>query len=373
MHAGVIVIGGNIMGAMAANELARRADPLRAPVVVLEAGPLEERAPASATIVEAPTGVMRHALGDGARWLANFETHSGRGIGFGRPGLIDLRVDAAEPGTLDQIARELELENVTAGSFDRGRALFHPERLHTEVFGLGRTRGVITRPGTTVTDLEVTAEGVRLYTERAGDVYEWDATHVLITDPDAALRWVPELVPHLELEARVEAAFASPRFTSDFVPLGTVRGSVADLHDIASMATASDPLEEFFSGDSQLEYPHPAIRATDFDVYPNPLDGQVIVAASGRELDRAALARFSPLFARLESAAAVRTVHLARPSDDIPIVGTVQHTPRLFLAVGLGRRAAQLAAGLAPDLATLIHGNPVSAFDVEALSPARFV
>lgn len=375
MHAGIVIIGGNILGASVAAELARRADPLRDPVAILEEAALEERGPATATIVEEPGGAMRAAFVDGARALLQFEARTGRGIGLGRPGLIDLRTDADHA---DAIAAALEVESVDGGTLDRRRALCDVQRLHAEVLALGRTRGVITRPGTRVERIELDGERVLLHTVKGADDVTWEADRVVITDPGAVRRFFPALAEQLRLERRVEMAFESPRFASGFVSVGTVRGSVGDLHDVvesmAAEAPIADPLTEFFSAGEQLDYPHPVIRGEGFDVYPNPLDRQVIVASPGSAYDPGALARFSPLFAELQPVAEPRHVRLARPSDDIPVIGPAPgHADgRVFVAAGLGRRAAQLASGLAPGVAAHLFGEPQAVYDPAVVTPARF-
>jgi len=383
MHAGIVIVGGNILGASVAAELARRADPLRDPVAILEEAALEERGPATATIVEEPGGAMRAAFVDGARALLQFEARTGRGIGLGRPGLIDLRTDEDHA---EAIAEALEVESVDGGTLDRRRALCDVQRLHAEVLALGRTRGVITRPGTCVERIEVDGDRVLLHTLKGEDDVTWEADRVVITDPGAVRRFFPALAEHLRLERRVEVAFESPRFASGFasgfvsgfVSVGTVRGSVGDLHDVfesmAAGAPAADPLTEFFAAGEQLDYPHPVIRGEGFDVYPNPLDRQVIVASPGSAYDPAVLARFSPLFAELQPVAEPRHVRLARPSDDIPVIGPAPGyaNGRVFVAAGLDRRAAQLASGLAPGVAAHLFDETQAVYDPAVVTPARF-
>ena len=436
MRAGIVVIGGNIMGAMAANELARRADPLRDPVVLLEAGALEARAPATATIVEGgfdPSDPVRPALIDGARHLLQFETNVGRGIGLGWPGLVELgeapcpagatdsasAVDSTaakapsdadeaawqDPKALYQIARELQLDSVERGRWSPKKALFQAERLHAEVLGLGRTRGVVTRPGTTVQAVRLTAEGVEIDTQRGDVTYTWHARQVLFTDAAECARFLPALAANLERTTHTEAAFHSPRFATGAVPLGTIRESVQNLHEIASTATNPDPFHAFFSGDEELEYPHPAIETESLRVYPNPIDGEVLASMPNGAPDADALAQLSPLFREL-TPTRTRTLDVVATRDGVPLVGSVPFAhlqasqidvqvdvrsanldapaanldarsanldARVYVAIGLGYRAAQIAAGLAPGVANLMHDEAVVAFDVERLAPTRFL
>jgi glycine/D-amino acid oxidase-like deaminating enzyme len=412
MRAGIVVIGGNIMGAMAANELARRADPLRDPVVLLEAGALEERAPATATIVEGgfdPSDPVRPALIDGARHLLQFEANVGRGIGLGWPGLVELG-DAPDPNeetawqdpkALYQIARELQLDSVERGRWSPKRALFQAERLHAEVLGLGRTRGVVTRPGTTVQAVRLTADGVEIDTLRGDVTYTWHARQVLFTDAAECARFLPALAANLERTTHTEAAFHSPRFATGAVPLGTIQGSVQNLHEIASTATHPDPFHAFFSGDEELEYPHPAIEIEGMRVYPNPIDGEVLASMPHGAPDVDALAQLSPLFREL-TPTRTRTLEVVATSDGVPLVGSVPLAhlqaslidvqvdatdadpaqldarsanldARVYVAIGLGYRAAQIAAGLAPGVVNLMHAEAVVAFDVERLAPTRLL
>jgi len=355
------------MGAWVAAEAARRADPLRAPVVLLEAGGLEAVAPAMATVTPGreEDGPLRPALIDGARVLEQFEVNVGRGIGFGRPGWVQL--DGSAPGhdmKAPAFALGLEESDLATASWNREAGLFDPARLHTEVLSLGRTRGLVTRPGTHVE--QIRSEGgqtIGLETDRG----RFDAEIVLITDPEVAHRLLPELASRLRTKDRFELRFKSNLFETSMSPVGTIRGSAQELYD---MGTDPESLDAFFGGGESLEYPHPAVSTDHLDIFPDALSSELVVGSwepSNITKLRTELAAIALVFRDLGAEGKSRRISITSESSGVPLVGEV--APGLFVALGLGLRAAQLAAGLAPGVVALMHKEPVAAFDPGLLAP----
>jgi glycine/D-amino acid oxidase-like deaminating enzyme len=368
MRAGIAVVGGGMVGAWVASELARRADPLHAPVVLFEAGHLEDVAPAWALLIapDALDGALRPALADGARALAQFETLVGRGIGFGRPGW--LRLGAGEPGGQDlskpAFAFGLEAAAIEGAAWAPDAGLFDPQRLHAEVLGLGRTRGLVTRASTCVEALIRDAGGhvVGLETSR-GRV---DAEKVLVVDAAAAERLVPELAPPLESSDRAEIRLGSPLFEGAHALLGTARGST---HDLLDLAADPESLDAFFGAGEALEFPHPCFSVEGLDVWPDALTGELVVAACADSLPadpRPRLAELASVFRELGAPTPPRLIRISTTASGRPLLGELGGG--LFAALGLGLHEAQLAAGLAPGLVALMHGEPVAAFDPAAFA-----
>ena len=136
-------------------------------------------------------------------------------------------------------------------------------------------------------------------------------------------------------------------------------------------------------------------------VYPNPIDGEVLASMPHGAPDVDALAQLSPLFREL-TPTRTRTLEVVATSDGVPLVGSVPLAhlqaslidvqvdatdadpaqldarsanldARVYVAIGLGYRAAQIAAGLAPGVVNLMHAEAVVAFDVERLAPTRLL
>ena len=369
MRAGIAIVGGGMVGAWVASELARRADPLRAPVVLFEAGPLEDCAPARVPLVggSAEDGPLRPALVDGARAIEQFETLVGRGIGFGRPGWLLLGVGASDGGDLSAPAYSLGMdESALEGALwlpDAGT--FDPVRLHAEVLGLGRTRGMVTRQGVRVEALVRDASGRIIGLETSRGSVEVEA--VLIADPAAASRLAPGLGFIFETSERPEVRLRSPLFAGPHAPLGSLRGSS---HELFEVAADPESLDAFFGAGEALEFPHPALSTADLDVMPDALMGELVVAAAGA-IDlaglRGRLAQLASVFGELGEPSLERRVVLTMTPSRRPVLADLGGG--LFVGLALGLHEAQLAAGLAPGLVALLHGEPVAAFDPAAFAP----
>jgi glycine/D-amino acid oxidase-like deaminating enzyme len=58
--------------------------------------------------------------------------------------------------------------------------------------------------------------------------------------------------------------------------------------------------------------------------------------------------------------------------DERPIAGAVEQLPGLWVVAGFSGNDFQLAPSIGLGITQMIFGEPVSAFDVEFLSPKRF-
>lgn len=378
------------MGAFAAAELARRADPLRAPVVLLEAGDFEAAAPASMVLLSGvpKDGGLRPALIDGERVIAKFETVIGRGIGFGRPGLFDWSADG-DCSPQAGLASEADCQkSVNSAAYALGldasllkealcfpnAGALHAPRLHEEVLALARTRGAITRPQVKVTGLvcdPVTGQVQGVETDGGS----YSASQVLICDLESANRLAANCTKGLSEFVRQEFSFPSKDFEAGTQPLGELRGSVKDLFEANLDVATDDPFRTFFGGDEVLEYPYPCLHHDEFETIPNALDGCLIAAsrqdrlANDGQALRERLAEFASTFAGLEPVANERCVRYMANADGLPVVGPVPGQAGVFVALGLGLRAAQVAAGLAPGIAAQMRGDAIAAFDAALFAP----
>lgn len=356
------------MGVWAAGELSRRADSLHAPVVLLEPGSFEKRAPATALVVSGKPsdGALRPALIDGARALEQFEVSVGRAIGFGRPGVLSLGAGTSSEGELRLPAHALGLDakGLLPAEWQPLAASFDSSRLHTEVLSLGRTRGLVTRPGVAAESLVF--EGGRLVgLETSRGRFKTDT--VLISDPVVAARLLPEENFALEFHDRYELRLPSALFETSQQPYGVLRGSVQDFFKAGSQ---SKPMDVLWGSEEALEYPHPALFSGPLGVFPDALSCELIVTTD--QLPdlvklRKHLADLAPVFQKLGEVSSTRQIPIVTRREGNPVIGQIEEG--LFVAFGLGVREAQLAAGLAPGLAALMHGEPVAAFDVDAFAP----
>src|SRR5262245_58178369 len=103
VRAGVLIVGGGVMGTSIAMHCARRSDALRSPVVLYERSALAAgssgRSGAILRQIYADREVAAMAR-DSLREFAAFERQAGRPIGFRRTGVLTI----AGPGQADWIA-----------------------------------------------------------------------------------------------------------------------------------------------------------------------------------------------------------------------------------------------------------------------------
>lgn len=378
MRAGIAILGGGAIGAWAANELARWADPLRAPVVLFHEGDLASAAPATACLEpgEPRDGALRPTLIDGERAIAQFEVQIGRGVGFGRPGLLRLggsgRGSEAGQRAPAHLAHELGLarEALEAATWSERAGLCDAERLHLEVLSLARTRGAITRPGVTVEALRLDPRtGAVVGIETSQGFCE--VSQLLVADPKIAGRLVPDLARGLQTSERLEVHWAAPALGAAQGTAGP-KGGLAELFELGA-----DPesLETFFGAGEELEYAHCCLvqQTTEdgaaLELFPDPQTGSMIVATQGPVLEREQLLALVPSLRALETERRRRRVQVTESADGLPIVGAHAEIPGLFVALGAGRRAAQVAAGLAPGIAAMLRGEAIAAFDPALLAP----
>ena len=379
MRAGVAVVGGGPLGAWLALEAAGDGDPLRAPVVLLEAGdlaaaagPLELVDPGGDLGPVLDPGLdprLAPLLRDGARALANIEPQTGRPVGHGRPGAVLVgdtsSVERGEP--VD--AAWLERRGLAPPSPARvvpDLAVVDPVRTHAEVLALARTRGAITRPGTTALALSV--EGGRvvgLETDRGSVATE----RVVLCCPRSAgelLAGAGLPVPPLVLEPWREAAYPAP--------LVRAEAGLGDLPPGGLAELTADPsaLEAFFASGEPVEAPHPALLdlATGGLAAANPLAGELVLLARGPDRAPEELLSWLPVHGDL-GPARPRAGVADRSADGLPWVGRQPDLAGLWLGLGLGRAAGVLAPALAPGLAADLEGRPVAAYDPTLLAPGR--
>jgi len=388
MRAGVAIVGGGIMGAWAVLEASRGADPLAGPAVLFDGdasdGPeLPDCGLASEAFV-APelVGLARR----GMREVAGFETNTGRAVEFGRPGAVVLGAERAEHVQNSLLERRIEGVDALDGSdlagkfyglaLDEGEGgLWLPhvahldvEMYYTELLGLARTRGAITRFGTSVSGVRVElGKVVGLETSRGfcetKRVVVTAPQYVGLTEMDLGL--VSKSVERWRFRAPLVVEEAGCGMES----LGA--GGVGEL--------LSDPakVESFFAPGEGPVYAHPALvdLGRRFRVWCDPQNGTLVATGCSDDGRLGGGGRFSSSALELvlerlpfhgdslEMALEVEHVELMERESGSPVVSAVPGVEGLFVALGLGERGVELAPGLAEGLCQMIEGQPVAAFD----------
>ncbi|MDF1800330.1 MAG: FAD-dependent oxidoreductase [Planctomycetota bacterium] len=369
MRAGILIVGGGPMGAWLALEATRYADPLGAPVVLVDEG---DPAAAHGPLVVFGDGLhgdlsesLAPQLRDGAHALFNFEPQTGRPIGYCRTGALVSAGALPSDGLTEEQLREVErqarglvLEQPNQARYLANVALVDAVRCHLEVLALARTRGAITRPGTRVTAIRRDGSRVVGVDTDRGTI---DAQVVVLTSTRATRQLLPTYAADLREVPWCQASFPSPLIHAE-------GGGGLELPPggIAELSGNPAALDALFSAGGELESPHPAVlEATGALIAPNPIAGNLVLV--DRE-DPTPLAARAPLHGDLGQPTITRgTTHVA--PDGLPLVGEVE--PDLFLAIALGPMAQVLAPGLAPGLAAGANRHPIAAYDPAKLAPDR--
>jgi glycine/D-amino acid oxidase-like deaminating enzyme len=393
MRAGVAIVGGGIMGAWALLEASRGADPLGSPAVMFESAPSDGLAVvASGLVSEAFVDPQLGAMARrGMREVANFETNTGRAIHFARPGALVLG-----PRDLEGIAAALKTRRLDGAVLLRGKelrrafrgldlgaeegALWLPdvgqlaaERYLSELLGLARTRGAITRMGTAIEN--ICLEG--------GKVVGLETSHgfcetgqVIVTAVCPGVKSsIESVLGNLEQKSVQRCRFDSPLVAEE---AGQVQNSTSE--GTADLFEDPARLESFFTAAEPPIHAHPALVdcANGLAVTCAPMAGQLHAMAihgdaplcRGANFSADALANINSRLPfhgdSLVPAASgeqhiEQTEFLQRPSGS-PLICEVPGAKGLFVALGLGERSIELAPSLAEGLQQLTTGRPLSAF-----------
>lgn len=429
MRAEVVVVGGGVIGLSVALFTARRTDPLREPVVLLErATPGSGASGRSSALIwqQDEDRCLARMARDGLRHYAGFERQTGRSVGFRGVGALTI----LEPGAgsrraeLEQRSRELgnlgiRLELLEAPELRRrfpllevepdALATWEPDAGHLDVElafeatgAVAKNAGAVLRPGAETSGLIVEDGRIVGVSTPSGRI---EARKVVV----AAGPWSAELLAqvgvHLPLLTRRtrEHQLAAPGLPGAPLPAqaplhadAALSASAAAAAFAARAGAAAAEFDRRFAH-SQDEpaagFTHPVLvdRALDLVVHCEPAHGRTFVRRLRRAGEpmadpdapqppvedafrawaRETLARRLPLYRSqpdLDSRAGWTT---ASP-DGRPIVGAVPGIAGLFVATALADDAFRLAPSIAEGLSQQLSDHPPSAYDPALFSPERF-
>jgi glycine/D-amino acid oxidase-like deaminating enzyme len=407
-RAGVLVVGGGIMGASIARAVAPLCDPLERPLVLLEKSGLAAgstgRSGAILRCFYSDEALVRMAHDSLHEW-SRFESTTGRSIGFERQGVLTIGGPGAA-GTKELVERNAALlvrcgveaqllsaaevrarfpavavaEGTWACWEPRGAGV-DPVRACEAYAALAREEGAVTRLGVRVLRL-VRSEGriTRVETDQG----VWEADEVVI----AAGPWSKPLLATagVDIDLHVvrpeQYAIAQPQ-----------RSAPVDDESVTSIA---DVGLERWNRRAPMAYAaaHPVLLDLERGAYarceghaqrtrvgaldhardqvvadPDHLDPQV-----PREFElwaREQLVGRVPEYATLQDQSSFVGLYTLSP-DGQPLLGRVVGVSNLTIAVGFSGHGFKLAPSVGRGLAQVLAGEAVTAYDAAFFDPARF-
>lgn len=406
MKAKILIIGGGAMGTSVAFHAAAKCDPLKDPVVLVEKERLGSGSSGRASAVihqgysdRALAGMARDAL----KVYAGIKSATGRSVGYQRTGVlviaapggagraalerdvamqrtlgIDVRlVEAAE---MRALCPGIEVADGAVGTFERLGGYIDPKRTIGTLATLARDRGAVTRIGQGEPTLIV--EGGRAVGVRTRDGEVRSQNVVLTVGP-----WTPRILAQLGVKWPLRVVRVREQFFGMPSAAAQLDQDGLEGDNEMEMRFQPDPLDT-------LAAPHPVVIDQGLDVIARCEPGAQRTRVGRLSYDRTAeLDRPEALKDDQDPAftAALRKSLVARmpvyrdqadlgghaswitlTPDERPIVGPVEAVPGLWVVAGFSGNDFQLAPSIGEGLAQMILGEPVSAFDVDFLSPKRF-
>jgi len=428
MRAKTAIIGGGLMGTSIAWHLAQRVDSLRDTVVLFEKGEIgagaSGRASAVLSQVHQDLGLAGMAR-DSLKLYAAFEGVSGRPIGFQASGVLTLaasqseadraqfialaqelisigiQVRLLEDDELREVVPDIQVEPGTIGLYEERGGFLDPARTMASIGALARNQGAVLRTATEVDEILFDGDRVvglrtsrgEIETERvvvaAGP---WTTTMLARAGVDLPLRLLRTHQHHMQ-RPRLGGADGTGDRTAEQEDLSQTWIRGFDEQHVRAETQESD-LEERYTGENEERARHPVIvdREHGILVRCEPAQERTRVLEIGErhaedivdpEIEsgtspstfgawaQQVLARRMPCYRGVESAGSETSWENHTP-DGLPLVGEVAGTQGLWVVAGFGQRGYEFAPSIGEGMAQLLTGKPVSAFDPERLSPARF-
>jgi sarcosine oxidase subunit beta len=409
LKAKILIVGGGAMGTCVALHAARRCDPLREPVVLIEKDRLGSGSSGrNAAIVHqgysdrGMAGMARDAL----KVYGGMKANTGRAVGYRNTGVLllagsdpervaelkrdiatqqEIGIDVQEvrgSENLRAIMPGIEVEDDAVGAWQPDGGFVDPNRTIRSFASLARAAGASTRIG--VSGPKVLVEDGRAVGVETSDGVFHAPNVVLATGP-----WTPSLLAELsvELPLRVartqecflsmpapqepeeeedDAGFASSEFETRFIPDPLDQMPVAHpvLVDYGRRVHMRCEPGHLRTRVGRLGFENP-----DIIDHPDSLGGEVPQEVL-EDLRLRAATRL-PIY-RDQKIMGGHTAWATLTPDGLPIVGEVAEIEGLYVVAGLTGNDFHLAPSIGEGMAQMIVGQPVSAFDPAAFAPGRF-
>ena len=414
MKAKVLIIGGGVVGTAIAMKAAQRTDPLKAPVVLVEKSELGAGSSGRSGAIlrqlyaDRELAVMAR---DSLREYASFEARTGRSIGFQRTGCLTLagpdqpewcqkirdyvadlnelgiRADLVEGGGLRELVPNMNVKPGSVGAWEHHGGFVDPHLTVQGFAAMARNYGAVTRLG--VEAQEILVEGGRVVGARTSEGEVRAETVVLVAGP-----WSGALLESLGVKLPLRIARPENHFFG-MVDSGVAEENTAatqqagfhfDIEDPAEKSGEVDTLRPAglhasiidLENDSYLRCEPLHLRSrvgrTDYDqdeILERPEDLNEEVGDAARDWAREVLVRRMPEYEEQPDAGSIAAWYTLTP-DAQAVLGPIATLEGLYVATGFSGHGFKLAPSVGEGIAQMIFGEPVTAFEPEFFSPARF-
>lgn len=431
MRARIVIIGGGVIGVSVALHAARRTDPLKEPVMVIERDHVGTSPSSCSAAVLGQFYGSKQASGmarDSLRYYQGIESKTGRNLGFLKTGVLTL-AKGLDERTLQRMRDLIEMQSsigirVQCVDADEIRKLFpgivvpdeqiaawepeagclDPHKAIESLASLARSRGAVIREGNSIEDIVV--EGGRVVgVETSEGLVECE--QVVIT----AGPWSKFILAKLGIELPLQSVLAER-----FYCASTEDESLEEVCHESTLSLAGPeasgatgwysrdaitgaPEDGDIEGDPSTMTPniktaHPVLTdpETGFYVRCDPLHGRVSVGQRGGDFipvedpdsyDPSVGAAFSswarevlvsrlPCYADLPDVG-VESGLFTRTPDNQPVLGRVPKVEGLYIACAFSGHSFTMAPSVGEGMAQVLLGEPVSAFDEDFYSAERFL
>jgi len=405
MRAKVVVIGGGVMGAAIAWQLALRLDPHEEPVVLLEKKELAAGSSGRSGAIlrqQYSDRVLAAMARDSLRVYAALERATGRYIGFVRMGVLTIagpdqrenqellrrntamqrelgiEVELLDAAGMQGVAPGLALREGSLGAFEPGGAGVDPLRSVEAFAALARENGAATRIGVRVESIAVEKGRVRGVETSDGFVA---AEHVVL----AAGPWSRPLLERAGIELPLRVVRPEQYFKQMLEgPRSRAELSGGDEHEARLagskpvLPTPAHPVLLDLEGNfytrcephenrtrvGRMDYSEDA-EVPDPDLLDETVGPQYVEWARERIEERI------PAYRGKQDAGTSVGMYTLTP-DAQALIGKRREVEGLWIATGFSGHGFKLAPSVGEGVAQMICGEPVSAFDAEFFDPHRF-
>ena len=396
------------MGTCTALYAAKKCDPMREPVVLVERDSLASGASGRTSAIVHQGFADRTMAGmarDAVKVYSSMRPSTGRSLGYRRTGALILAGDA--PDAIAELDANIEIQrslaiDVTRVGAEEMRQLFPSIEIGDGAVGAWQPEGGFIDPARTISVFASLAR------ENGATIRERSGSHKLLLEAGRVVGVETEAETyHCETVVLATGAWTHT-FLSDYgvsIPMRALKTRESFLsmppvegleEDDFDMESSQLDVETRFVIDPLDSAPvaHPVLidLERDFQARCDPLQGRTRVEqlglADAEEIEspdgwtseeseefggwaRAAISGRLPIYKNQEDLG-THSAWLTVSPDGVPVVGPVESIPGLYIMTGFSGRDFHLAPSIGEGLAQMILGQPVSAFDPKALSPGRF-
>jgi len=430
MRARIVIVGGGVIGISIALHAARRTNPLEEPVMLLERNRVGTSPSSCSAAVVGQFYGSKHASGmarDSLRYYAGLEGKTGRSLGYLQTGLLTLakdrserckarlrelvemqdsigiQVEVVDAARIRELFPGIQVPDDQIAAWEPTAGCLDPHKAVESLTSLARNRGAVIREGNGVERIVVEDGRVVAIESKEGRV---DCEQVVL----AAGPWTRRVLAELGIELPIESVLAEHYY------IGSTQESMEGAFEESALSMASpeasgatgwysrDALqasaletssEERFSEDSEpIRTAHPVLTdpETGFFVRCDPLNNRVSVGRRGGNFSsiadpdsydpsvseaftkwaRASLESRLPYYEELPDVG-VEAGIFTRSPDNQPILGRLGAIEGLYVACAFSGHSFTMAPSVGEGMAQMLMGEPVSAFDEDFYSPARYL